>query len=605
VDATVESGFRYTGTTYAAAAADVDRDGWIDLAVSNHHQVRLFKNLGDGTFSDQENAELSKNGDTHGVAWLDLDDNGMWDLFVSIGAARGRGAGANRVYLNHDGILAAVPEVDPVLGYPRGRGRCVCPVDFDLDGQLDLAVMNAHQPDRGQRLARRQGGGFVDVAPESGWADVPWECAVVMHVDESDQPVYVAGVASGRQPRAYRYRAAGYFEDVTEELGLTGTEPVSAMVPGDFDNDGDLDLYLVTGGGVPEGVETSGDEVIFRMIAMPSGVLKGFRFRAGGRVDPAILLEGRPDADRVFLGQSKVPLADSDWGGEPDSPHLVGRPDLDPESDRGVFLWRDDAGDLILRFSGQPSELWEASGRIGCEAGIEVVERSGLIARGTGPRNHLFENRGGRFIDVTETAGVAGTGSAVDAAFADFDNDGDLDLFVVNGREPFHNPGDTVYRNDGDGTFTDVSLAAGLDVPVDGRGDGIVVFDSDRDGDLDVFTTNGRGPPPGNEGPYQLWINESETGNWAVVGLEGAAGNRPAFGTRLTADIGGRPLRLGRFAATGRFSTSILPIHIGLGRHDEADLHVVWPSGAEQHISVGAGEALTLREPMSDSGGDG
>lgn len=121
--------------------------------------------------------------------------------------------------------------------------------------------------------------------------------------------------------------------------------------------------------------------------------------------------------------------------------------------------------------------------------GIAVadVDSDGLldlyIVSQAGP-NGLYRNLGGgRFEDITEDAGVSVVEPiGVTASFADFDNDGDADLYVTNVRSP-----NRMFENDGDGHFTDISASSGLDY--DEHSSGAVIFDYDRDGLLDVFLT--------------------------------------------------------------------------------------------------------------------
>ena len=97
--------------------------------------------------------------------------------------------------------------------------------------------------------------------------------------------------------------------------------------------------------------------------------------------------------------------------------------------------------------------------------------------------NVLYRNDGdGHFTDVTETSGTGDTGYGMAAAAADIDNDGDADLYVANFGQ------DTLYQNNGDGTFTDITEAAGIDNTL--WGIAAIYLDFDVDGDLDIFVVN-------------------------------------------------------------------------------------------------------------------
>ncbi len=144
-------------------------------------------------------------------------------------------------------------------------------------------------------------------------------------------------------------------------------------------------------------------------------------------------------------------------------------------------------------------------------------------------QSRLYRNRGnGTFEDVTDKAGVGHAGTSVSAVFFDADNDGDLDLFVANylsykpEADSEQNPGaypgplaypgevNLLYRNRGDGTFEEITQAAGLSTPGH-RAMSVTAFDADNDGDVDLYVCN-------DDTPNQLWLNDGR-GHFSDVAL--------------------------------------------------------------------------------------
>jgi len=596
VEVGADAGLTSFGPTFAAAAADLDRDGWPDLAVSMHGVVALYRNGGGGRFVDWSSMGEFSPGDTHGLSWTDLDADGWLDLFVSIGAARGFGEGPNRIHRNLAGRGFALEKDPPdVLADPRGRGRCTCPADVDGDGTLELMVFNAPQPDRPHRLGARREGRWVDVASRFGLTGVRAEGLTPVVMGSGGGMLYVAYGVGADSGRFFRLGDDGRLADVTEALGVApGPSTVMSVATGDFDNDGDLDIYLVGGLGVQREVRGGTDRIDYRLVAHQPGTRHGFRFRVDGRLQLDVLIGGRRRPEMVRLGRGRVAVGELPWMGEPDDDALQGAPEIDDGEDRGVFLWRD-GNELVFVFVGDGGRYRAVSGHVAA-GGAELISELQPPARTHPAPNRLLENTGGSFADVTGRAGVGDPASGRDAVFADVDNDGDLDLFVVNGGTAFSNLPDVLYRNNGDGSFTDITEAAGVMGPVRGRGGSALAFDYDRDGAVDLFACNGDGPPPGNDGPLTLFRNRTAGGGWVEVDLVGGAANRFAIGALVTARFGDGVLAQQRNAGTGRFSTSVLPLHIGIGKAPEVEIEVLWPSGATERIVARSGERLTLEE---------
>ena len=244
-----------------------------------------------------------------------------------------------------------------------------------------------------------------------------------------------------------------------------------------------------------------------------------------------------------------------------------------------------------------------ARGHVTATGGIEVADSLVTNKRPKDLRSRLFENRDGAFVDVTDRAGVGTGGYGRDAVFADLDNDGDLDLYVVTGGIRGRNPPDVLYRNDGDGTFTDVTAESGAAGPREGTGDAVVAFDYDRDGRLDLFTINGHGPPPHGRGPYWLGQNRSEAGRFVELELTGRR-SQPDGARRARAraaretDPPRRALRLHR----GRSRRACSRCTSGSGRRRRSTSRCLWPSGATSRRTGRAGERLEAVEPAGEAG---
>jgi len=214
-------------------------------------------------------------------------------------------------------------------------------------------------------------------------------------------------------------------------------------------------------------------------------------------------------------------------------------------------------------------------------------------------QNTLFRNNGdGTFTDVAVAAGVAGPVSEASwtATAADFDNDGWLDLFVANDPEPSR-----LFRNNADGTFSDITEEAGLTELV-----GAILASGDVDGDgwIDLFM------PGGRNDRETLLFNDGGTNGWLSVGLTGVTSNRDGIGARV--EIVADDLSMVReiTAGDGFMSQSHgLHAHFGLGTAASADVTIRWPSGqvdeltgiaADQEITVVEGVGVNAPPAMFD-----
>jgi hypothetical protein len=216
----------------------------------------------------------------------------------------------------------------------------------------------------------------------------------------------------------------------------------------------------------------------------------------------------------------------------------------------------------------------------------------------------LYGNKGaGRFEDRTSRAGFGAFTRYVGwgAGFADFDNDGLLDLLFVNGNVypeieqffegyKYRNPR-MLLRNLGTGAFENVSDRSGTGITDRHSSRGCAFGDFDNDGNVDVAIMN-MGEPP------SLLRNETRNGNrWLKLKLTGTKSNRSAIGARAFVTAAGRRQRQEVLSQSSFYSQSDLRLHFGLGSATSADVEIHWPSGLKEvYRDVKANQMLSLAE---------
>ncbi len=216
--------------------------------------------------------------------------------------------------------------------------------------------------------------------------------------------------------------------------------------------------------------------------------------------------------------------------------------------------------------------------------------------------NRLYSNNGdGTFVDVTDRAGVRDGNWGWGASFGDLDNDGDLDLYHVNGWRVkirfgapledayrFHQKPARLYENLGDGVFTDVAEASNADDR--GQGRGSILFDYDNDGDLDIFNVNSFDVDPSGSDPEELTPgipvllrNDSTTSNhWLKVTLDGVPPfHRDGIGSRVYVTTGWKTQMRELNASSNYLAQGPGRIaHFGLGTYETAnEVRAEWSNG--------------------------
>jgi hypothetical protein len=216
--------------------------------------------------------------------------------------------------------------------------------------------------------------------------------------------------------------------------------------------------------------------------------------------------------------------------------------------------------------------------------------------------NRLYRNDGPNgFVRITEGAIVNDGGNSIGAAWGDYDNDGYLDLFVSRTRWDYTAENNLLYHNEGDGTFSKVTTGAVVNDVA--RSFGCAWADFDNDGDLDLFVANGGSMGLSSPEPGFLYRNDGGTNNWIHVRLVGTVSNRSAIGAkiRVKATIQGKTFWQLReiSGGSGYCSQNDLRAHFGLGNATNVEVvRIEWPSGIVQELrDVRAKQILTVTEP--------
>ena len=171
------------------------------------------------------------------------------------------------------------------------------------------------------------------------------------------------------------------------------------------------------------------------------------------------------------------------------------------------------------------------------------------------------------------------------AAAADFDNDMDIDLYLVC-LGPVSNTPNILLENMGNGVFLPVPQAGGAEGSNEGRGESVAAADYDRDGYMDLLITNGRGGDLVNDGPTQLFRNLAGNNHWLEIDLEGVISNRDAIGARIFASAGGVTQLREQIGGMHRYSQHHQRVHFGLAGNTQVDeLTVEWPSGLTHKLT--------------------
>ena len=483
----------------------------------------------------------------------------------------------------------------------NGSGAVV--FDYDHDGFVDLYLLNwgplegVTETQRGiqrqpNRLYHNRGDGtFEDRTRQAGLEGSGFASAAAAGDIDNDgyADLFIANV--GRN-LLYRNRGDGTFEDITEKAGVGHRGTGISAVFLDYDNDGLLDLYVgnyLTY--VPEKESEQNPGAYPGPLAYAGEANILYRNCGGGRFEDVTRKAGLYSPGQRAMS---VCAFDCNWDGfvdlyvcNDDTPNALWLND-------GKGHFQNVAMDAGVAFN----SIGEAPGSM--NAAIGDVDGDGLpdlfITRlGYGS---LYVRRPLGYYD--DRMWASGLGRLTQryvgwgGACLDFDNDGDLDLFIANG-DAFHLEGteSLLLENQDKAQFTDASAKGGavFQSPINGRGNAILDFDNDGRQDVLITALADR--------PFLLHNRCPTRNHWLTLELEGTRSNRSGYGARITLTAGDLALRAEALCPSGFLTQGDARPHFGLGAHPKVDrLEILWPSGCRQILSdIIPDRIVKIKEP--------
>jgi hypothetical protein len=491
------------------AFIDYDNDGWLDIFILSGTRLdsppadahnRLYKNNRNGTFTDvTEEAGLKRSGWASAVCVGDYDNDGFDDVFVTYW-------GQNALY--HNNGNGTFTDVTAKAGFqqtgtPWGSGCSF--VDYDRDGRLDLFV--AHYLEFDLRSVPKPGENT-----NCNWKGIPVNCGP-------------RGLPPGSLA-LYHNNGDGTFTDVSAPSGVAKLKGYAmTAVAADFDNDGWPDIYVACDS-TPSFLLRNNRNGTFTDIGLESGVAlneDGMEQAGMGVGVGDYNLDGNLDIFKTHFADDTNILYKGDGKGNFEDTTISAGLGVETR----FIGWG--AGIVDLDNDGNP-DLFFVTGSVYPEVEAKLPEYAFKTPR------VIFRNLGnGKFEELMDQAGpgVASPHASRGCAFGDFDNDGDIDMVIVNLNEP-----PSLLRND-------VSGGA----------------------------------------------------HWLKVKLVGVKSNRSAIGARVTAHYGGRVQAQEVLSQSSFYSASDRRLHFGLGAATKADLEIRWPNGGRERVEgVMADRLVVVRE---------
>lgn len=619
-DVSHQAGITRIGESWGNAWGDFDSDGYLDLWATNHkHKPSLYRNNGDGTFTDiiDEVWDTNPYADTHGVAWADFDNDGDQDLIVLSGSGGGRSNNTNtkqknHFYINEAGQLfnrAAEANID----LPLLRGRTPLWFDSNSDGNLDLLLTGVLREDGDGNLVTsflfQQIGmkTFIDTGLQAGF-NFQKSAAFAQLSDITGDGNMDLIVASGPYPGAvFQVSATGQFKEITDSSGFPTYPSVQDATFADFN--GDLLPDVILARDVYRSYINTIDDNLLKLYIRNNQGEKGMHFSTDSDVYFEIYSVWEPRLSLVSIGEKGHDIQQLDGefvGADPERNVASFKFKLSAEDPRVVGLKPRPKFDLFGIYIGYDPDtkqwtlLYHKSSHTNNWTGFEAVISAQTPISNVQPidfaLSELFYNPQSVILvknselsnskNQKQFKSISLSSDGRSVAAGDFDNDMDIDVYLVRSSSAGNLP-NQLYENRGDGTFINLVGIGEAEGSKQGRGQSVTMADYDRDGYLDLFVTNGRGAYPFNEGPDQLLRNIGGGNNWLQIDLEGTVSNRDGIGARVFATTPDGKTQLRESSGGIHWCQQDQKrIHFGLAQNQKvSELTIRWPSGIVQKLT--------------------
>ena len=626
--------------SWGSSWGDLDRDGYPDLWSGNHRKyASLYRNNRDGTFTDlllpykdndpatQSNilvgyvqpedptspTKTSNGADSHGAAWADFDGDGDMDLIEQTGGVSDSDESANQFFINFNGRLVKQTHYErySAVRYPQGRGRSALWFDYDNDSRLDLFLTGYSKNSDGISTLFRNTptiAGFVQ-KPGKGF-DCPLNSNFTALADMNEDGKLDLICHHRRYPQKIfdvHNLTQGKFTDLTPQLfDDLSSRPVNIWdaIIGDFDGDLVNEIVAVATPGNRRGAKKVAEDTIHARLAAGENdvvddngqtvsIENGIDFMVNGRLEISITSGHLTD---IYIGRNaRSQQLSSDGLIEwkitlnPANIHYHGLPDVFDKVGLYIGIVNDQWA-IRIKHGGPNTGIVES-----VWATFKSKPLDGTLPRIGEPQfvnfqvekfplSFLNKNANNKFIDDSAMVGLDELISCVSVTAGDFDNDMDLDLYLVCEETPanienilYENLGD----NDADGfvNFAKVDNSGGAAGTLLGDGKVVAMADYDVDGFLDLFVSNGNIGGSIPNGPDQLFRNRGNENNWIELDLNGQTSNPHGIGARIEATTAGTTQLREMNGGAHNYVQDHQRVHFGLANNTTVDLVITWPSG--------------------------